>query len=232
MTRHARGVGRGGGHDLGVAGLAPLVVERIVRPGVAAGAARRRVAKRQVRQRHVARPVGLGDVVQARPMAALALHVVVRRVGLGQEAGRTDREVAVLVQRVAAVTVARRVARGLQIGPRRGVLRLPPVALVADVAVAARGLPGADGEVAEEAAGGVGRRVEGRAVAVNDAFLSTSSKGQRGQSSEAGQRRAKGRMHVTPAVPMVEFPSSPYGRKDDPGAITRCERPLKVASGN
>ncbi len=123
---------------------------------------------------------GLGDVVQARTVAAFALYVVVLRyvhhrvrVLQGVPSGGAVDNVAELVHRVAPVAEALRAPGTLErvVGVRVGCLR--PDGLDPHVTVSARGLLLVRVEVSQVSEGEIRGRIEWIAIAEDDGLLGT-----------------------------------------------------------
>ena len=109
------------------------------------------------------------DVIHPRPVAALALHVVIGRVLDDVPPGGLTDLVSVLAHRVAAVAGLLRMPAVHQAGIGVGVGGPDPLVLVIDVAVAAGGRLVAAGEVADETGLGVRRGVE--RIAIDDLLV-------------------------------------------------------------
>src|SRR6185503_12734427 len=114
----------------------------------------------------------------------LALHVVIGGIGHQRIARRLPRGIAEPGNGVTGAARAGRVPRGLEVGPGTRVLRQLPLALDADVAVAARRLLRADREVPEETVDRVGWGIEGLAVAVDDFLVRTGAERDNGDDSD------------------------------------------------
>ena len=165
-----------------VGGLDPLIDERLMRSGVTAAApVRLRGVDVDRSERLVRGDVGVLNVSEPRPVAALALHVVVGRIRHHTVSGGLADAVAQLRDRVTRVAGRRRMTGGLQVHPGASVLRRAPRRLHAGVAVAARRLLGAHREIAEKAGRRVRRRIERRPIDVGNRLLGTPAKDQHRQ---------------------------------------------------
>ncbi len=171
----------------GVAGRCPFLDERMVHAAVALAAVVLAVDRHlDRRERDIVGIVRVLGVVEARPVTALALHVVIGDVLHRVPADGARQRVATLGDRMAGEAERLRmviVFQGLVGAGMRGVL---PFGLLSDMAVAARGLVVFGREIAEESGRFVGRGVD--RLTEDDAFVGARAREQRCGDEEPGHR--------------------------------------------